>query len=46
MRVCEVCGCEEKIENKENELIQTGLLHICESCQNDRKVYSFDHHAR
>jgi len=42
MKVCEVCGEIEEMEDKEMEVKQTNLLHVCEKCQNDRKLYSFD----
>lgn len=38
MKICEVCGLEEEMENSEDALMQTSLLHICENCRNDRKI--------
>jgi hypothetical protein len=40
MRICEVCGLEEEMENQENESMTMGSLHICENCRNDRRFYS------
>ena len=42
MKRCEVCGSVEEIEKSEIEVKQTQSLHVCENCQNDRKLYSFD----
>lgn len=38
MLVCEVCGLEEEIENGDEQVIQSAILHICENCRNDRKI--------
>ncbi|MFC3885147.1 hypothetical protein ACFOU2_17400 [Bacillus songklensis] len=40
MRVCEVCGREEEMENQENESMMTSSLHLCENCQHDRQFHS------
>ncbi|MEC2054127.1 hypothetical protein ABEV54_22495 [Peribacillus psychrosaccharolyticus] len=38
MRVCELCGMEEELENViESE--QTRMLYLCEDCRNDRKTF-------
>lgn len=42
MKVCEVCGSVEELENQENELEQTRILHLCENCQKDRTWDSLD----
>jgi ribosome-binding protein aMBF1 (putative translation factor) len=42
MKLCEVCGTVEEMEKSEIEVKQFQLLHVCESCQNDRKLHSFD----
>ncbi|HDR7793206.1 TPA: hypothetical protein QCY19_001765 [Bacillus luti] len=36
MRVCEVCGLEEKIEREGIEQAGTRTLHLCENCRTDR----------
>jgi ribosome-binding protein aMBF1 (putative translation factor) len=36
MRVCEICGQEEEMENG-SENNQRRILHVCENCQNDRR---------
>jgi hypothetical protein len=38
MKICEVCGIEEEMENSEDAVMQTGLLQVCENCRNDRKI--------
>jgi hypothetical protein len=38
MRVCELCGTEEEMENESE---QTRRLHLCENCRNDRKFEAF-----
>lgn len=42
MRVCEVCGSEEKMELEENEQSGTRILHICEGCRTDRDIPYFE----
>ncbi|MDQ0245527.1 hypothetical protein J2S09_003104 [Bacillus fengqiuensis] len=42
MRVCELCGIEEEVEMDEHEQMPIRMLHICESCQNDRHFNSFE----
>lgn len=42
MFVCEVCGLEEEMENDEDQVMQTAILHICENCRNDRKIHPFE----
>lgn len=42
MRVCELCGVEEGVEMDEHEQMPMRLLHICESCQTERYVDSFE----
>lgn len=37
MRKCEICGNEEEMENTE-ELVGVSHLHLCETCQGDRKI--------
>ena len=38
MLVCEVCGFEEELENGDEQVIQSAILHICGNCRNDRKI--------
>ncbi|HEK9100706.1 hypothetical protein KFD70_08435 [Bacillus pfraonensis] len=42
MRVCEVCGSEEKREREGNEPTGTRMLHVCENCRTDRKFPSLE----
>ncbi len=42
IRVCEVCGYEEKMELEKNEQTETRMLHICENCRTDRNTSYFD----
>jgi hypothetical protein len=42
MKRCEVCGSVEQSKDNEMEMKQSQFLHVCESCQNDRKHDSFD----
>jgi hypothetical protein len=42
MRVCEICGAKEKVEKKENEEIVPVILHVCETCREDRKWSHYD----
>ena len=41
MRVCELCGIEE-VEMDEHEQVPIRMLHLCESCQNDRYFESVE----
>ncbi|MFD4930346.1 hypothetical protein ACFWMS_15690 [Peribacillus butanolivorans] len=42
MRVCELCGLEEELENvNKDESVPTRMLHLCENCRNDRKFDNF-----
>lgn len=38
LRICEVCGCQEEMEETEAEMQKTNILHLCENCQNDRRM--------
>jgi hypothetical protein len=42
MRVCEVCGHEEKVELEGNDKTGPRMLHLCENCRTDRKFPSFE----
>ncbi|MDM5340348.1 hypothetical protein QUF84_24435 [Fictibacillus enclensis] len=42
MKKCEICGLEEPLENHEAG-DSPKILHLCESCQNDRKFDGLDH---
>ncbi|MDQ0202051.1 hypothetical protein [Neobacillus ginsengisoli] len=37
MKICEVCGTKEEMENNGEETIVSIILHVCESCMEDRK---------
>lgn len=45
MRVCEICGAKEEVETKENEEIVSVILHVCESCREDRKWSHYENWA-
>ncbi|WP_180954810.1 hypothetical protein [Bacillus sp. V3-13] len=38
MKTCEVCGLTEKEEHDETAKVEGTLLHVCQDCQNDRKL--------
>ncbi|USK60014.1 hypothetical protein [Peribacillus asahii] len=42
MKMCEVCGSKEEIDNKEELAMESVSLHVCESCREDRKWHTFD----
>jgi ribosome-binding protein aMBF1 (putative translation factor) len=42
MRVCEICGIKEEMEQNVEGTIETVVLHVCKSCQEDRKWHTFD----
>lgn len=43
MRVCEICGSQEEVEqNTDSPVIESVVLHVCKSCQEDRKWHTFD----
>lgn len=42
MKICEVCGIEEEMENSEGSVLQSSMLHVCENCRNDRRMISID----
>jgi ribosome-binding protein aMBF1 (putative translation factor) len=37
VKICEICGTSEEIENVSDENIESVTIHICENCQEDRK---------
>ncbi|SDN06986.1 hypothetical protein SAMN04488137_3354 [Fictibacillus solisalsi] len=39
MKKCEICGVEEQLEKSEME-DSPKILHLCENCQNDRRLES------
>ncbi|WP_158555888.1 hypothetical protein [Peribacillus glennii] len=39
MRKCEICGNEEAMESAE-DLVGASHLHLCETCQEDRKFHA------
>ncbi len=41
MKKCEICGMEEQRGNDQTS-IPAKILHICENCQNDRKLDMYD----
>lgn len=42
MKICEVCGSKEKTEINEQETTSSIILHVCESCREDRKLSHFE----
>jgi ribosome-binding protein aMBF1 (putative translation factor) len=42
MKVCEICGKREDSEAKEHEAIESVILHVCESCREDRKWSQYE----
>ncbi|MDQ0220628.1 hypothetical protein [Peribacillus cavernae] len=38
MRKCEICGIEEEGRGTD-DAVGVSHLHLCESCQNDRKLH-------
>ncbi|MEH7301070.1 hypothetical protein [Neobacillus drentensis] len=42
MKVCEICGLQEDTEQNVEGAIESVLLHVCKSCQEDRKWHTFD----
>ncbi len=44
MSICEVCGREGEWDYSEKDEVrmETGMLHICESCQQDRNFHPFE----
>ncbi len=43
MKICEVCGAKEEVEtNEEEETYSSVILHVCESCREDRKLSHFE----
>ncbi|WP_281171484.1 hypothetical protein [Peribacillus kribbensis] len=40
MLVCELCGKEEETESEDR--IQSRMLHVCETCQQDQSVNYFE----
>ncbi|WP_251550737.1 hypothetical protein [Neobacillus muris] len=42
MRICEVCGQEEEVENPEMIVMKSALIHVCENCRNDRQIQMID----
>jgi hypothetical protein len=40
MKICEVCGSKEELENNEQETMESVTLHVCESCREDRKWHT------
>ncbi|WP_267897314.1 hypothetical protein [Peribacillus saganii] len=41
MKVCEICGSKEEMEVAEEETYSRKLIHICETCRDDR-ILSFE----
>ncbi|WP_180960115.1 hypothetical protein [Neobacillus cucumis] len=42
MKVCEICGVKEEMEPNMEGTIQSVVLHVCKSCQEDCKWHTFD----
>ncbi|WP_409292526.1 hypothetical protein [Peribacillus sp. SCS-37] len=42
MKICELCGSEQEMEQEELEETKARILHVCENCQNDRSINYFD----
>ncbi|MCM3672003.1 hypothetical protein M3181_24130 [Mesobacillus maritimus] len=44
MKVCEVCGLQEEWNESEKDEIrmETGLLHVCDNCKQDRHFHPFN----
>ncbi|HZG70959.1 MAG TPA: hypothetical protein VEY51_05405 [Chondromyces sp.] len=42
MRVCEVCGMEEEMEEQEHRSTPRRIIHVCENCQHDRRFHSYN----
>ncbi|WP_462413535.1 hypothetical protein [Neobacillus sp. Marseille-QA0830] len=42
MKICEVCGQEEELDNQESNVMQSSLIHVCENCRSDRKFQIFE----
>jgi ribosome-binding protein aMBF1 (putative translation factor) len=36
MKVCEICGSVDEVEEQEMEVSSSKILHICEDCRKDR----------
>jgi ribosome-binding protein aMBF1 (putative translation factor) len=45
MRVCEICGAKEEEDTKGDEEFQSVILHVCESCREDRKWSHYENWA-
>ncbi|WP_257985794.1 hypothetical protein [Bacillus sp. M6-12] len=41
MKVCEICGAKEEMDVLEEEANYRKLIHICETCRDDR-ILSFE----
>jgi ribosome-binding protein aMBF1 (putative translation factor) len=42
MKICEVCGSKEDMENNDLETMESVILHVCESCREDRKWHTLE----
>lgn len=42
MKVCEICGLQEDTEQTVKGATESVILHVCKSCQEDRKWHTFD----
>ena len=42
MKICEVCGSKEEMDNSNEETIVSVILHVCERCREDRKWHNFE----
>lgn len=42
MKICEICGSKEEIENNDQATMSSVILHVCESCREDRKLPHFE----
>jgi hypothetical protein len=40
MKICEVCGLEEKLTQEESNQEEIRTLHLCEACRTDRSFHS------
>ncbi len=40
MKVCEVCGFEEELNQEGNDPEQMRVLHLCEACRTERSFAS------
>lgn len=46
LKVCEICGSKETTENSDDqEIMSSIILHVCESCRDDRKWEHFEEHG-